>query len=125
MGETAITTVLDVAGLAETHARFEFKIQLTLSLFSGMYENVAAEVPVLTPFTNHKYCGDDPPLTGTELIFTTLPWHILFLSSMIETLTGTIGLTSIAIGFEVAGVPVEQFKAEVKVQLTISPFAGV
>ena len=42
----------------------------------------------------------------------------------IPRLTGRFGLTTIVIGFDVAGLPVAHVAFEVKVQVIISPFAS-
>ena len=48
-----------------------------------------------------------------------------FAEAAIVTLTGKFGFTIIIIVLEVAGFPVAQLVFEVRIHLTISPFAGV
>ena len=75
--------------------------------------------------TFHWYVGDDPPFVGVAVNVTDVPAHIApggF--AVIETLTGSSGLTVTVIAFEVAGVPVGQTAFEVSMQVMISPFKG-
>ena len=53
VGSTVIVTVLDVAGLPVAQVLFEVSIQVTASVFTGIYENVELLVPAFTPFTFH------------------------------------------------------------------------
>jgi hypothetical protein len=50
---TSITIGADVAGLPEAQLAFEVTLQVTISPFEGVYENVGRLEPKLTPLTCH------------------------------------------------------------------------
>ena len=52
-------------------------------------------------------------MTGVAVKVTVVPAQILFWSALTETLTGRIGLTTIVILLEVAGLPEMQVRSEV------------
>lgn len=77
-GETEMVTLLDVAVVCVTQLAFEVNTQLTTAPFAKVVElNVAALVPVLTPFTFHWYVGLLPPLVAVAVKFTFAPAHTL------------------------------------------------
>ncbi len=74
---TAITTVLEVAGLPEAHNRLEVMETYTWSPFDGTYEYVDWFAPTGRLFLYHWYTGV-PPFTGVAVKVTGVPWHTLF-----------------------------------------------
>jgi hypothetical protein len=56
---------------------------------------------------------------------TEVPAQTGFADAAIETLTGTIGLTTMVIAFDVAGLPVGQVTFDVNTQVTTWPLMGV
>ena len=57
---------------------------------------------------------------------TSVPLHIVVAGAAeMDTLTGKIGLTTMVIGFEVAGLPDEQVIFEVSIHVIMSPFNNV
>jgi hypothetical protein len=64
-----------------------------------------------------------PPLVGVAVNITEVPEQTGFAEAAILTLTGKLGLTTIVIVLEVAGLPVTHDAFDVKTQVTISPDA--
>ena len=52
-GFTVMVKVFEVAGLPVAQFAFEVKTQVTISLFTGVYEYVLLFDPALTPLTFH------------------------------------------------------------------------
>ena len=80
--------------------------------------------PMLPPLTFHWYAGEAPPFTGVAVKVTLVPAQTGLALAPIDTLTGNIGFTVIAMVLEVAGLPDLQVRLEVSTQVTWSPLAG-
>ena len=57
----------DMAGLPLGHVAFEVSVQVTASVFDGIYVYVLLFVPALVPFTFHWYAGVGPPFVGVAV----------------------------------------------------------
>ena len=62
---------------------------------------------------------------GTAVYVTEVPVQTGFADAVMETLTGSNGLTVIVIVFDVAGFPVAQLRLEVNTQVMRLPLAGI
>ena len=63
-------------------------------------------------------------MIGVALKVTEVPAQTVVAEAIIETLTGSNGLTVIVTVFETAGLPVVHVSLEVRVQVMAFPFAG-
>jgi len=63
-------------------------------------------------------------LTGVAVKVTLVPAQTGLADAPMETLTGNIGFTVIAMVLDVAGLPDLQVKLDVSIQVTWSPLAG-
>ena len=63
-------------------------------------------------------------MVGLAVKVTLVPWQTGFSEAVMVTLTGRLLLTTIVIGFEVAGLPEAQVAFEARIQMITSPFAG-
>ena len=61
-----------------------------------------------------------PPLVGVAVKVTLPPEHIVVEEAVMLTLAVTVGVTTIVIELEVAGLPVTQLALDVRTQLTTS-----
>ena len=77
------------------------------------------------PLTFHWNPGVVPPLTGEAVYVIEVPEQTGLADAAIEMLTGSNGLTDMLTAFDIAGFPVIQVAFEVKIQVTISLFAGM
>ena len=66
-----------------------------------------------------------PPFVGVAVKLTLVPEQIVVADAVILTLAATLGLTTIVIALEVAGLPVTQLAFDVITQVTVFPFASV
>jgi len=66
-----------------------------------------------------------PPLVGVAVNVTDVPAQTGLADAPMETLTGEVALTVIVTELDVAGLPVEHPKLEVRTQVTISLVTGV
>jgi hypothetical protein len=74
-GLTVIVIRLDVSGLPVMHVAFEVIIHRMTFPFAGTVVNDGLLVPEFTPFTCHRYVGEDPPFTGVAVKVTLVPWQ--------------------------------------------------
>jgi hypothetical protein len=124
-GSTVIVIPDETAEGAVIQDALDVMMQVTTSPLTSEEEMyVVPPVPTLDPFTCHWYVGVAPPLTGTAVNVTELPAQTV-LPGLADTLTAgvTIGFTVMVIPAEVAVVGLAQGELEVKVHVTISPFA--
>ena len=120
-----MVTAFDIAGFPDVQFRFDVSWHLMTSPLAGINEYTGLFVPTLKPLIDHWYAGAVPPLTGVAVKVTEVPWQTGFDEGDMETLTGTLLLTTIVTGLEVAGLPVAQEAFEVSLQVTTSPFTGL
>ena len=80
--------------------------------------------PMLAPLTFHWYAGVVPPLTGVAVKVTLVPAQTGLAEAPMDTLTGNIGFTVIAMVLDVAGFPEVQAALDVSTHVTWSLFNG-
>ena len=66
-GLTHIVSSTELTVFATTQSELEVMTQITLSLFTGVNENVGELVPAAAPFNFHWYAGSVPPFTGVAV----------------------------------------------------------
>ena len=74
--------------------------------------------------TFHWYAGVVPPFVGVAVNVTLVPAQTGLALAPMDTLTGNIGFTVIAMVLDVAGFPEGQRALDVSKQVTWSPLAG-
>ena len=71
--------------------------------------------PTGTAFLYHWYVGV-PPLVLVAVNVTGVPWQILFWLTVMVEVTGRMGLTTIVMVLDVAGLPARQVRFEVTIR---------